>query len=513
MSIKLNKGKITLMLVSLFIGILTIVGWTDLDASLSAPILAQDSPTPEVLLETDMPDVVQTKVQKGEVVTLEVCIRATGDCTVTWNLNGVGEYGKLDTIGEGGLSNFYHAPDTPGGKAIVEVIVTDEQGRSVTATRTFVIVDEAIPIETPIPSTSTVVNAIRIDQPPMIDREYIDFGAEVWSLAEPLEYAVHPVVNDSTTAVVRLLWDEHYLYAHFDVSDTQVEEASWEAHWDSDSVSVVIINGGKIQEYRHSMLDDYWTSIITDRRLKCATTFNNTNDQDKGYVIGMRIPWDTPPVEGSTIAADFLSVDHDYNPGSRYRDPGTVFSRISWDGDGNIDTARKSILLKPALTPPPPTGAPPPPHKTVAFKTFHDRFVTAMGADRDWVLRAETRQISDWEKFTLICLDNGKVALTTSHGRYVTAMNDQPGFDWELRGETNVLSDWEKFTVIDPDTEEQLTCMRVFELLEQGEVRIALQTYHNRYVTAMNDEPGRDWKLRGETNELRDWEKFTVIPQ
>ena len=59
----------------------------------------------------------------------------------------------------------------------------------------------------------------------------------------------------------------------------------------------------------------------------------------------MRIPWVRTPAEGSKIAADFLSVDHDYNPGGLYNDPGTVFSKISWDGDENVDTAEKSILL------------------------------------------------------------------------------------------------------------------------------------------------------------------------
>ncbi len=39
-------------------------------------------------------------------------------------------------------------------------------------------------------------------------------------------------------------------------------------------------------------------------------------------------------------------------------------------------------------------------------------------------------------------------ALKTFHGRYVTAMNDQPGFNWELRAETGTLGDWEKFTLI-----------------------------------------------------------------
>jgi hypothetical protein len=59
----------------------------------------------------------------------------------------------------------------------------------------------------------------------------------------------------------------------------------------------------------------------------------------------------------------------------------------------------------------------------------------------------------------------------------------------------------------------------VFELLEQGEVRIALQTFHKndaednyRYVTAMNDEGDRDWKLVAQADEVKEWEEFTLVP-
>jgi uncharacterized protein YgiM (DUF1202 family) len=128
---------------------------------------------------------------------------------------------------------------------------------------------------------------------------------------------------------------------------------------------------------------------------------------------------------------------------------------------------------------------------SVALITFHGRYVTAMGADRDWVLRAETTELKDWEKFTLLYLDSGKVAFRTFHGRYVTAMGADP--DWVLRAETTELKDWEKFTLID---------------LDNG--RVAFMTFHGRYVTAMGAD--RDWVLRAETAELKDWEKFELVP-
>jgi hypothetical protein len=197
------------------------------------------------------------------------------------------------------------------------------------------------PPPTPLPSSAPVVNAIRVAQPPTIDGR-LDEG--IWSQAQPLAYAEHPPKNDATTAVVRLLWDDKYLYAGFDVSDTQVEGSS-ATPWDGDSVSIVFDNGGQIQECRHSLLDDGWATATTERHLKGATTFDDSSDQDEGYSIEMRIPWVRTPDEGSTIAADFLSVDHDYNPGRLFNDPGTVFSKKSWDGDGKVNTALKGILL------------------------------------------------------------------------------------------------------------------------------------------------------------------------
>lgn len=145
----------------------------------------------------------------------------------------------------------------------------------------------------------------------------------------------------------------------------------------------------------------------------------------------------------------------------------------------------------------------------VALITFHGRYVTAMGADRDWVIRAETTKLKDWEKLTLLCLDNGKVALKTHHDRYVTAMGADR--DWVLRAETAELKDWEKFTLVEADTGEQLPCLEAFKLFGQDSVRIAFKTHHDRYVTAMDDQPGWDWELRAETRTLSDWEKFELV--
>jgi hypothetical protein len=154
----------------------------------------------------------------------------------------------------------------------------------------------------------------------------------------------------------------------------------------------------------------------------------------------------------------------------------------------------------------------------VAIKTTHNRYVTAMGADRDWLLLAQTETIDDFEKFTMLCQCNGKVAFQTFHTkdgkhRFVTAMGAD--WDWVLLAETNAQDAYEEFTLLDVNTSEKRHCMEVIEALkDDGEVRIAFQTWHkkegkNRLVTAMD--AAWDWMLRAETNDLRASEKFTLI--
>ncbi|MFQ5613125.1 MAG: sugar-binding protein, partial [Anaerolineae bacterium] len=192
----------------------------------------------------------------------------------------------------------------------------------------------------PLLASATVINAIRVDRPPTIDGH---LDEEVWSLAQPLTYAEHPPANDSTTVVVRLLWDDAYLYAGFEVSDAHVE-GSTATPWDGDTVAVIIDNDGRIQEYRHSLLADGSRSAATAYHLKGQTTFDNAADQDEGYSVEMRIPWATPVAAGDTIAADFWSVDHDQMPGAKYGEEGLIHSKLSWDGDG-VDKAGKSVFL------------------------------------------------------------------------------------------------------------------------------------------------------------------------
>jgi hypothetical protein len=137
------------------------------------------------------------------------------------------------------------------------------------------------------------------------------------------------------------------------------------------------------------------------------------------------------------------------------------------------------------------------PPKKVAFKSHHGRYVTAMGADDDWALRQEI-ELSDCGRFTQHHLANGKIALETCYGRYVTA--PESGVtrrDWMLGQESKLGN-----------------CGQ-FDLYELGSDRVAFKTCADKFFTAGDGgwDPGLEWSVVGETDILLDWEIFTVLQQ
>jgi hypothetical protein len=134
------------------------------------------------------------------------------------------------------------------------------------------------------------------------------------------------------------------------------------------------------------------------------------------------------------------------------------------------------------------------PSKTIVL-SYHGRFVTAMGAADNWLLRQEPALI-DCGKFTLHYLDDGKVALMTCHDRYVTApKSGVERKDWLL---------WQE-----PELGE---CGR-FELSDLSGDQVALKTCAGNFVTAGDAgwDPGLEWSIVAETADLRDWEIFTLL--
>jgi hypothetical protein len=166
----------------------------------------------------------------------------------------------------------------------------------------------------------------------------------IWQRAIPLTYAIHISQTDVTTATVRALWDRDYLYIGFEVEDSQVETAG--SDWNDDSVSIVFNNGEF--KCRQDVGDTGEGECNRVLHLPPCTTLNNPSDADCGYTVEMRIQWSKARITanaGDVIPTDFLSVDHDGNPGAPYDDPGTEFSKLSWDGDGGVDTTGRSITL------------------------------------------------------------------------------------------------------------------------------------------------------------------------
>jgi hypothetical protein len=164
----------------------------------------------------------------------------------------------------------------------------------------------------------------------------------VWQYAIPLTYAIHISQTDVTTATARALWDWDFLYVGFEVEDTQVETA--DVDWDDDSVSIIFNNG----EFRCRQDVGGTGEGECDRALDLpsGTTLDDPNDTDRGYTAEMRIQWSKVRITANAcdiVPTDFLSVDHDGNPGAPYTD--AEFSKLSWDGDSRVDTTGRSINL------------------------------------------------------------------------------------------------------------------------------------------------------------------------
>jgi hypothetical protein len=138
----------------------------------------------------------------------------------------------------------------------------------------------------------------------------------------------------------------------------------------------------------------------------------------------------------------------------------------------------------------------PPPPIDVAFKSFHGRYVTAMGEDHGWVLRQETI-LTECGRFTQHHLANGKIALETCHGRYVTAPEGgTERQDW-LLGQESKLGKYGQF-----------------DLYEFGNDRVAFKTRARKFFTAGdgNWPAPLQWSLVAETGNMEAWEIFTSIP-
>jgi hypothetical protein len=133
----------------------------------------------------------------------------------------------------------------------------------------------------------------------------------------------------------------------------------------------------------------------------------------------------------------------------------------------------------------------------VALVSFHGQYITAKGRGSDWSLVQEPR-LSDCGWFTLYQLDDGKVALATCYGSYITApQNGALRADWLL---------WQ---------EPELGECGQFILHDLGDAGVAFETCAGKFFTAGDGgwAPGLEWTIVAETDALRDWEHFTMLQQ
>jgi hypothetical protein len=115
-----------------------------------------------------------------------------------------------------------------------------------------------------------------------------------------------------------------------------------------------------------------------------------------------------------------------------------------------------------------------------------------------------------WEKFTLVNAGDGKIAIKTSGGQYVTAVNgggmtDPPGFALNTTAvHTNAknVGPWETFT-----------------LVPLGSNQYTLQAGDGKFVNAVNGggigdpsgQPFNSWPIHTNASKIGPWEKFDLI--
>jgi hypothetical protein len=138
------------------------------------------------------------------------------------------------------------------------------------------------------------------------------------------------------------------------------------------------------------------------------------------------------------------------------------------------------------------------PSSVIALRSFHGRYVTALKETDGWSLRqSDEAEPGDCAWFTRYDLADGKIALETCHGRFVTApRRGTQREDWEVWQESG-LGDCAQFVV------------------ERHGDGLAFKTCAGRYITAGDGgwPAPLQWSLVAETDRVQDWEIFTVLPR
>jgi hypothetical protein len=125
--------------------------------------------------------------------------------------------------------------------------------------------------------------------------------------------------------------------------------------------------------------------------------------------------------------------------------------------------------------------------ETFALLAHNGKFVTARP---DGKLDANSSHVRGWEKFELLDLGDGKVALGTYHDTYISAFD---GGGDVLNNKAPHIKNWETFKIIRLDGN-----------------KVAFQTYNGKhYINVALHEDSK--KLTAKAPHIRGWETFTLV--
>lgn len=210
----------------------------------------------------------------------------------------------------------------------------------------------------PLVTAGARVSAVRTVSPVKIDGNLSEAD---WQRAKPVTLR-QKTSRDNTVCEVRLLWDERYLYLAFDVADENVETADQEM-WNDDSIAISLLDAsGKLHKYRFDIRGSgEGIGHLVAGRMKAGSTLNRAKDKDQGFWVECRIPWSdlgVTPKDGVTLPIDLVAVDHDHGPKRAWNARGVKFSKVSLDGDQNVDTCNSTLalVLDPGDAPAAPSG-------------------------------------------------------------------------------------------------------------------------------------------------------------
>jgi hypothetical protein len=140
------------------------------------------------------------------------------------------------------------------------------------------------------------------------------------------------------------------------------------------------------------------------------------------------------------------------------------------------------------------------------IRTYTGDYVTAVGGggrETD-VLHTNATQIGSWERFALVPAGNGMVAIQTVDGHYLTAVGGGGLFDGNpsdsvIHSDAPWIRDWEKFTLV------PLNNGRTFAY--------AIRTFNGYELSAFNGGGQTQGQLVMESNATgtTTWEQFQVI--